>query len=122
MLIIRIAPLIIFCTAFALVIYLVEPPKSITEAEVLQLILFFIPLFLLTSFALNLLLKFLLRSFIVGLGFMILLILKALDSLNLVTFSLTVLATILLASAFKKKNSYIYQGKFLKAAKLQKQG
>lgn len=122
MLIIRIAPLIIFCTAFALVIYLVEPPKSITEAEVLQLILFFIPLFLLTSFALNLLLKFLLRSLIVSLGFMILLILKALDSLNLVTFSLTVLATVLLASAFKKKNSYNYQGKFLKAAKLQKQG
>lgn len=122
MLIIRIAPLIIFCTAFALVIYLVEPPKSITEAEVLQLILFFIPLFLLTSFALNLFLKFLLRSLVVSLGFMILLILKALDSLNLITFSLTVLATVLLASAFKKKNSYNYQGKFLKAAKLQKQG
>jgi|SRR3989344_208117 len=85
---------------FFYTIFQVDYPSSLVAANPYQLSYFFIPLFL------GLTLFFSLRSNIlsassIALGLIILLILRAFDSLNLVTGIITTIATFLLASAFK---------------------
>ena len=77
-------------------------PESITSAKPYQLFAFFIPLFLALTFTLNIFLKNILSSCSISLGIIILLILKALDSLNVVTSILLIISVGLFISYFRK--------------------
>lgn len=98
----KITPVLFLWGIFGLVILQVPYPQSITQADFLQLSLFFIPLFLAILFTLNIFLKMGLISGSLSLGIIFLLILKALDSLNAVTAVLVIISIGLLISYFRK--------------------
>lgn len=108
----RIIPVLIFWGIFAIVVLQIPYPQTITQADSAQVTLFFLPLLLSLSFTINLLLKNILSSGSISLGLIFLLILKALDSLNLVTGVLIIIATYLLISYFRKakKNNWEIRG------------
>lgn len=89
---------------FLIVIFTVDYPTSLANASVYQLLAFFIPLFVSIFLTLNIFAKSLLRSFIFSFGIILLLILKALDTLNLVTFAITLVAIYLLLGSFKNNH------------------
>lgn len=95
-------PALTFWGVFSFIIFKIDYPKSLTQATLFQLTVFFIPLFLALSFTINLFFKFLLFSFSISLGIIILLILKALDSLSIISTLLTTIAIFLLLSYFKQ--------------------
>lgn len=95
-------PSLIFWGIFAYVVLQVPYPDTLTQANPKQLLFFFIPLFLAITLTLNAFLKNIFSSSSISLGSIFLLILKALDSLNLVTLSLTTIAVGLLVSYFRK--------------------
>lgn len=95
---------LIFWALFILVILGVSYPNSLTQANSFQIFAFFIPLILALTFSFNIFLKNIFVSFSISLGLIFLLILKALDSLNLVTLSLSIIAVGLLISYFRKAN------------------
>lgn len=101
---IKIAPTLIFWGIFGYVILQVPYPDTLTQANLQQLLFFFIPLFFAIILTLNIILKNIFSSASISLGLVFLLILKALDSLNLVTGVLTVIAVGLLISYFRKMN------------------
>lgn len=98
----RVIPILFFGAIFIFVVLQVPYPQTLTQANIIQLLLFFIPLFLALSATINLFLKNILSSSSVSLGLIFLLILKALDSLNLVTGILIVISVGLLVSYFRK--------------------
>lgn len=102
------------------VIFKIEPPKSITQASVLQILLFFIPLFLLIVFLLNLYLRFLVYSAIMAIGIIILLLLQALNSLNIVSAALVIIACALLLKSIQRPKNKIPLAKIPKLGKLAK--
>ena len=101
-LVLKIAPVLFFWGAFVLVIYQVPYPQTLASASPFQLISFFIPLFLAVLFSLNLFLKNVYISSSVSLGIVLLLLLRALDSLNMITTIITITAVGLLISYFRK--------------------
>ena len=98
----KLIPVIFFAVIFSYVLFNLDYPQSLTSATAFQLISFLIPLYLLITFILNLFLNFLPLAGISSLGLIILLTLKALDSLNLVTGGLTAVSVGLFISYFKK--------------------
>lgn len=98
----KIFPALIFWGIFILVLFQVEYPKSLTQASLFQILIFFIPLFLSLSFSFNLFFKNIYSSITMSMGVALLLILKSLDALNLVTGGLTILAIYLFLSYFRK--------------------
>lgn len=98
----KIIPALIFWGIWIYVIFFTEYPKSLTEASIFQLLSFFIPLFLALTLTLNIFLKSIIRSILISFGIIILLVLKALDSLNIVSALLTIIAVGLLFSYFRK--------------------
>lgn len=101
---IKIISALIFWASLFFVILKVPYPDSLTSANVIQILGFFIPLFLAIIFTLNIFLKNIYISSSLSLGIVFLLILKALDSLNIVTGVLILIAVYLLVSYFKKSN------------------
>lgn len=101
-LIMKILPALFFGGVFLLTVFQIPYPESLTQATILQILGFFIPLFLLISFVVNIFIKNLFLSSSISLGIIILLLLKALDSLNLVTGGIITVAVILLVSYFRK--------------------
>lgn len=91
-----------FLGIFIYVIFNVEYPQTITQATLFQLMVFFVPLFLALTFSLNLFFKNFISSGAISSGIIVLLLLKALDSLNIVSAILTILASFLLVSYFQK--------------------
>lgn len=87
---------------FAYVVLQVPYPDTLTQANLQQLLFFFIPLFLAITLTVNIFLKNIFISAAISLGIIFLLVLKALDSLNLVTLSLTIISVGLLVSYFRK--------------------
>lgn len=98
----KIAPGLLFWIIFIVVIFKVPYPESLTQANLIQAISFFTSFYLAIAFSLNIFLKNILLSFSISLGFIFLLILKALDSLNFVTAALILLAIALFISYFRK--------------------
>lgn len=98
----RIIPTIFFWAIFVYVVIQVPYPENITQADLYQMLLFFIPLYLALSLTVNIFLKNIFISSSITLGAVFLLVLKALDSLNLVTGALTIVAVFLLSSYFRK--------------------
>lgn len=104
---------------FGLVMWNLEPPKSLTQATFWQIVLFFIPLFLLLTFLVNIFLGQLIKSLIISFGVILLLILKSLDMLNFISLLSTLLATFLIALSFKKRG--LSQPSNIRSLKLRKQ-
>ncbi len=102
----KVLTVLIFTSIFIYVLFNVPYPNSLTSATVFQLTAFFMPLFLSLTFTTNLFLKSLPSSVFISLGLILLLILQGLDSLNLVTGLLTIIAVYLLLSYFKKAKSH----------------
>ena len=98
----KIIPALIFWGIFIFVVLQIPYPDSITGANFQQLSFFFIPLFFALTFSANFFLKNIYISSSIALGCILLLILKALDSLNLVTGILIVISVGLLISYFRK--------------------
>lgn len=120
--ILKVPPAVIFWGIFVFVVLQVPYPISLTQATLLQLLAFFISLFLVITFTINIFLKFFLLSLTLAIGIIFLLILKALDSLNLVTAILTLIAIGLLFSYFRKikKGGLTSEGKIHKLTGLQR--
>lgn len=98
----KVIPAVLLWGFFAFAVSQVPYPQTLTQATLFQLFSFFIPLFLALTITLNLFLKKIFSSSSISLGLMCLLILKSLDSLNLVTSLLILVAVYLLVSYFKK--------------------
>src|SRR5688500_17696820 len=79
-----------------LVIYYTEPPKSLFEASITQLLMFFLPFYLLITFLSNLLLKSWLKSLILSLAGTILIALQGLNSLNLLNGLIIIVGGVLI--------------------------
>ncbi|MBI3103609.1 hypothetical protein HYZ05_01585 [Candidatus Daviesbacteria bacterium] len=97
-----ILPALIFWGIFVYVVFQIPYPENITQANPTQLVGFFIPLYLAITFTLKAFLKNIFISGSISLGLLLLLILKALDSLNLVTGVLVIISVVLLVSYFGK--------------------
>lgn len=115
----KLLPIIFLGLCLGLVVWFTKPPASLTNTNIFQFLLFFIPLFFLLTFIFNLFFNFFLRSLILSLGIILLLIFKSLDLLNFVSSLLTILATILLIISFKKPK--VFQQSKIKSLKLKKQ-
>lgn len=119
-LILKIIPALIFWGVFIYVIIYVNYPESLTKAAANQLLYFFVPLFLALIFTVNILLKSIIRSILVSFGVIILLVLQALDSLNIVSAGLTIIAVGLLISYFKTSSSLTSGSKIPKLRSLRR--
>ena len=115
-------PALIFWGSFVFVVLQIPYPESLTQANSIQIFPFFVSLYLALIFTLNIFLKNILFSSSICLGLIFLLILKALDSLNIVTGILTAVATYLLASYFRKakKRNLTKQAKIPKLTSLRR--
>lgn len=111
---------LIFWGVFIFVIFFIDYPKSLTQASLFQVFPFFISLFLALTFTINIFLKFAVRSALISATIIIFLILQALQTLNLLTFLLTILAFGLLLSYFKKKKGLTSTSKIPKLTSLQR--
>lgn len=89
-------------TLFIYIVFNIPYPNSLTEANFYQLITFFGVFLLLTISLINIVINYILVSVPIGLGLTVLLMLKGLDSLNLVSVGLVLIAVWLFASYFKK--------------------
>ena len=101
----KIIPALVFWAIFSVVIFQVPYPESLIKADFVQISFFFFPLYLALLFSLNIFLKNLSSSASISLGIISLLILKVLDTLNLITGLLVVISVGLLVSYFKKSKS-----------------
>ncbi len=86
------------------VVYFTKPPDSWEKASTLQILILFIPLLLSFSFFANLFINYLPRSFIVGLGGIVILGLQAAGSLSFLTGALVIILTFLIARLFKNRS------------------
>lgn len=97
----KILPIIFFLLILSLIIWQVQPPSSLTSANALQVLLFFIPLFGLLIFTTNLIFGFYLKSLFVSLGVILLLIFQALSILNIFILAIIFIAIFLIIKSLK---------------------
>lgn len=118
-----ILPAVLFGVIFTITVFAVPYPDSLAQANLMQIIPFFASFYLTLTFTLNILLKNILLSLSISLGLVFLLVLNALDSLNILTGALTVVATGLLVSYFwkAKVRSLTNDSKIPKLTKLRRQ-
>lgn len=119
----NIIPALFFWGLFIYVVLQVPYPETITQANILQVLSFFLPLFFALAFTLNTIFKNMFISFSISLGLVFALVLKALDSLNIVTGVLIIISIGLLVSYFRKrkKKSLTKLPKIHKLTKLRNQ-
>ncbi|MDO8639119.1 MAG: hypothetical protein Q7R43_06090, partial [Candidatus Daviesbacteria bacterium] len=92
---------------FIFIVFNIPYPDSLAQANLMQAALFFGSLFLGIALTLNIFLINILMSFAISLCLIFLLILKALDSLSIVTGVLLLISAGLLFSYFKKNKRNI---------------
>lgn len=81
---------------FLYVIFFIEAPSSWQTSTIPQILLFFLPLTAFLAFTINIFLNYLPRSFGISFGLILLLVLKAVDLLNIYTIPpIVIFATIL---------------------------
>lgn len=100
--IIKIISALIFWGAFIYIVLTIPYPESLTQANIMQIIPFFASLYFALLFTLNIFLRKIPISAFIALGIILLLFLKALNSLNLVTGLLIIISIGLFSSYFKK--------------------
>lgn len=101
----KIIPSLILWSIFIYVVFKIPYPETITQANLIQLFAFFIPLFLSLALTINIFLKNIFISTSVSLGLVFLLFLKALGSLNIVSGVLSLIPIGLLISYFGKRKN-----------------
>src|SRR3989344_7793481 len=111
-------PMLISWGIFIYVVLKIPYPETLTSANIFQIFSFFTSLFLSLSFTINLLLHFMFKSIIISFGIILILVLKALNSLNFVSFILTVIAFGLLLSYLKKSKRLTSRSKVPKLRNL----
>lgn len=116
----KISLIIISLAILAWVLYFVEPPKSWPQASYFQILAFFLPLVAFFTFVANLFLNYLPRSFVVGLGLMMVVVLKAIDQLNAVTVSGILIVVAILVTVFKKPTPPQFQPGLTRQSKIPK--
>lgn len=94
---------ILFSLLFFFLIYFTPAPASWIEASTQTILTFFILLLLVVTTLSDIFLNYLPRSFVIGLGFLMLSVQLTLGSLNYTTSILTILATLLLFFFTPKK-------------------
>lgn len=99
---IKLIPSVIFWGMFGYVLMQIPYPQSFSQASPIQLLYFFASLFLSITFTLNIFLNFILLSSSVTVGIILLLILRAMELLNIVTTIMVLIAVGLLFSYFRK--------------------
>lgn len=114
-------PVLLFWGIFTIVVWQIPYPESLIQANKYQVLLFFVPLYLAICVSLNLVLKNFLSSGSISLGLIFLLLLKSLDSFNLVTVIITMLATALFVSYFRKTKNLTNRTRIPKLTQLRKQ-
>lgn len=117
----RSLPLLIGLSFLGYVIYQVEPPKSWGEATLSHWVLFYIPLLVFLTSALNLLLKHPVKSLILGLGFTVLIALQGLDSLTIITGPLVLAGVFFILRSLNKTSSLPRNNKHQRLIKLKRQ-
>lgn len=100
----KLVPFLVFLGILASVIYYITPPPSWAEASTFQILIFFIPLLLTLTFFINIFLGFLPRSFIVGLGLMMLVVLWAINTFNYLSLGIVIFLTAICLKLFPKFN------------------
>lgn len=120
MFILKILPALFFWGIFISVVLMIPYPETLTQASLFQSLIFFIPFFLALTFTINIFLNFLIRSILISATLIVLLILQALQTLNLLTFILTSMAFGLLISYFKKRKRLTSSSKIPKLISLQR--
>lgn len=100
--IIKIISVLIFWGGFVYIVLTIPYPESLTQADVIQIIPFFASLYFALLFTLNFFLRKIPISAFIALGIILLLFLKALNSLNLVTGLLIIISVGLFFSYFRK--------------------
>lgn len=95
-------PTLFFAIILSLVVWQVEPPESFSSASPTQILLFFLPLLLFLTSAINLYAKYILKSFIFSLGITLILILKALDLFIFFSIPAAFIITLFVARSLKK--------------------
>lgn len=116
----KIIPPLIFWGIFIGVVLTIPYPDSLTQANFTQIMPFFLSLYLALIFTFNLAFKNLLFSGFISFGIIFFLILKSLDSLNIVTGALTAIAIALLVSYFRKDKRYKQGSGLTKSSKIPK--
>lgn len=111
---------LVFWAIFTIIIFQIPYPENLSQANILQILGFFVPLFLAVSLTTNIFLKNIFLSASLSLGIIFLLTLKALDSLNLVTGTIIIIAVILLLSYFRKSKRLTKLPKIPKLSRLQR--
>ncbi len=91
-----------FWGVFVYIVLQIPYPETIVQANITQLVYFFVSLFFSITLSVNILLRNIFISSAISLGVIFSLILKALDSLNLVTGGLLVISISLLISYFRR--------------------
>lgn len=89
-----------FWIGFVWVILNIDYPETLTEANVIQLSAFFIPLFLALALSINLLLQKIISSIIIAAALIFILVIKSLNEINIFSVGLTIAAVVLLLSYF----------------------
>lgn len=97
----KLLPTFLSVAVLGYVIYFVTPPKNWAEASISQILIFFLPLLSFFTFFTNLFLNNLARSFSLGLGLMVLIVLYSINQFNPVTAGITLILAILLLVFFK---------------------
>ncbi|MDP3974319.1 MAG: hypothetical protein Q8P92_05810 [Candidatus Daviesbacteria bacterium] len=93
---------LIFWGSFIYVVLQIPYPESFSQASPQQLLYFFVSLFFAITLTLNIFLNFILLSASVAIGIILLLILRAMEFLNIVTTIMVLIAVGLLFSYFGK--------------------
>jgi hypothetical protein len=117
----KLIPLVVSLLMLMAVAIYVTPPKTLNDASISQLLLFFVPLLLLLISATNLLFNFWPHSIITGSGLTVLILLYGLDQFNPLYVIAIIAAVILMFRLIKKPRSLAYQPRIPKLSRLEKQ-
>ncbi len=117
----KLFPVLIFWGVFIFVIFQIPYPENLPQANITTVIAFFIPFFIALTLTIDLFFKNTFLSASISLGLVALLILKALDSLNLVTGILITIVVVLLISYFRKGSNLTKTSRIPKLTQLRKQ-
>lgn len=98
----KLIALLLFAGLFILVITNTEPPKSWNQASLFQIMAFFLPLLLAFTVLLDIFIRYIPHSFIIGLGLILGLSFYAVNQLNYLTGILVILIILFSWRVFPK--------------------
>lgn len=101
-LLIRLLTIIVILTTLIYIFIYIPYPNSWEQASISQILVIFVSFLIISTLIIDLFLKYLPRSFILGMGLMVMITLQALNILNSLLAIEIILVSILLARIFPK--------------------